>query len=180
MKQRRVVIGSGAGGETLILADDSAAPVTSALLPGVEIFRLWEMDEAILPVTAADHGDPKPVYYPPSLGVRFGVLTVPPGITYIPEAGVDLVAAGAELEAALPGAAAAFDSELPGVHTTDTVDFIAVVSGSGVLRHQDAEVHLTAGDCLVQNGMPHAWFNDGTGPFVIAFALCGARRTDQA
>jgi len=38
----------------------------------------------------------------------------------------------------------------------------------------DGEVHLAAGDVLVQQGTNHAWVNRGTRACVIAFVLIDA------
>ncbi|ASR37701.1 hypothetical protein BAY61_24870 [Prauserella marina] len=175
MKVRRVVMGNDSEGTTKVLDDGTIEPTTATLLPGVEIHRVWELDSVAVPVGDASEGDPKATFFPPHPGVRFGFLTVPPGITYIPEPGADLAAAAAEMEERLPGAAATFAfPDKPGAHETRTVDYIVVLSGNGVLRFDDVEVRLNQGDCLIQNGNPHAWFNEGDEPFVLAFALCGA------
>ena len=38
----------------------------------------------------------------------------------------------------------------------------------------DSEVHVRAGDALVQQGTNHAWVNNGTKPCRIAFILIDA------
>ncbi|MEU6700782.1 cupin domain-containing protein [Pseudonocardia sp. NPDC046786] len=178
MKVRRVVMGSDTAGRTAVLDDGPVEPTTVALLPGVEIVRVWESDGAALPVTDASAGDHKATFFPPHPGLRFGLLSVPPGITYVPDESTDLAVAAAEIEQKLPGAAATFAfPEQPGAHVTQTVDYIVVVAGAGVLRFDDVEVRVSHGDTLIQNGTPHAWFNDGTEPFVVAFALCGATQS---
>lgn len=175
MKIRRVVMGTDEAGGTTVLDDGLIEPTTAALLPGAEIVRVWELDSAAVPVADAGAGGRKATFFPTHPGLRFGFLSVPPGITYIPDAGVDMETAAAEIEEKLPGAAATFAfPDQPGVHATRTVDYIVVVSGEGVMRVDDVELRMSQGDCLVQNGNPHGWFNDGTEPFVVAFALCGA------
>ena len=51
-------------------------------------------------------------------------------------------------------------------HTTASVDFIYIASGTATLLHgvPDAPSVLTlaAGDTIVQRGIPHAWVNRGT------------------
>ncbi|SFB13092.1 Cupin domain-containing protein [Amycolatopsis marina] len=175
MKVRRVVMGNDAQGKTTVIEDGVVEPTTASLLPGVEIHRVWELDSVSVPVTDAATGDKKATFFPANPGVRFGFLTVPPGITYVPEPGADLEAAAAEMEEKLPGAAATFAfPDQPGAHATQTVDYIIVLSGEATMRVDDIEVHLKQGDCLIQNGNPHAWFNNGTEPLVMGFALCGA------
>lgn len=65
----------------------------------------------------------------------------------------------------------------PGMHPTDTVDFDLVVSGEVWLELDDGqEVHLRAGDCVVQNGTRHAWHNRASERAVVFVALLGAAR----
>lgn len=173
---RRVVMGSDAEGQSVVLADEKTEPTTVAVLPGFEVYRVWELDDtATLPVTKPD-GATSGGFFPGPRGVRFGFLTVPPHTSYIPPEGTDMAAAAAEAEAKLPGMAATFDPERPGMHTTSTVDYIVVVSGQARMHtDNDVEVILNAGDCLIQNGTAHAWFNDTDEPLVLAYTLCGAR-----
>jgi quercetin dioxygenase-like cupin family protein len=67
----------------------------------------------------------------------------------------------------------------PGVaarnHRTDSIDFAVVMSGEIDMQLDDSEVHLRAGDVLVQRGTIHNWVNRGTEPCTIAFALVDAK-----
>jgi len=47
------------------------------------------------------------------------------------------------------------------MHATDTIDYIAVLSGEVVLEVETGEARLNAGDVLVDRGVVHAWRNDG-------------------
>ena len=66
----------------------------------------------------------------------------------------------------------------PGVsprnHRTDSIDFAVVMAGEIDMELDDSEVHLKAGDVLVQRGTIHNWVNRGKEPCVIAFALVDA------
>ncbi|MEV4126134.1 cupin domain-containing protein [Nocardia sp. NPDC049707] len=174
---RRIVVGDDGTGQGRVLADDSIDPLTLALLPGAEVYRMWELDE--LPDLPVDRMPPQTEtsYFPGPGGVRFGFISVPPGLTYEPDAELseeEMAALAAEAEAKLPGMMAAFDPAAPGMHRTASVDFIVVLSGEGRLRLGDGvDVSLRSGDCVIQNGTPHAWFNDGAVPFVFCYALSG-------
>ena len=67
----------------------------------------------------------------------------------------------------------------PGVaprnHRTDSIDYAVVLSGEIDMQLDDTEVHLKAGDVLVQRGTMHNWVNRGTEPCVIAFVLIDAK-----
>ena len=65
----------------------------------------------------------------------------------------------------------------PGMHTTNTVDFEFVISGEIWLELDDGrEVHLKAGDTVVQNGTRHAWRNKLDEPCRLVVCLIGAHR----
>ena len=64
----------------------------------------------------------------------------------------------------------------PRVHRTDSIDYAVIVSGEIDMElEKGAEVHLKAGDVLVQRGTVHNWINRGKAPCVIAFALIDAK-----
>ena len=62
----------------------------------------------------------------------------------------------------------------PRNHRTDSIDYAVVVSGEIDMDLDGAEVHLKAGDVIVQRGTIHNWINRGTEPCVIAFVLIAA------
>lgn len=63
----------------------------------------------------------------------------------------------------------------PGVterwHATDSIDYAVVISGEIHMQMDEGEVHLKAGDILVQRATIHNWVNRGTAPCIIAFVL---------
>jgi quercetin dioxygenase-like cupin family protein len=67
----------------------------------------------------------------------------------------------------------------PGVaprnHRTDSIDYAVVMSGEIDMELDVGQVHLKAGDVLVQRGTIHNWVNKGTQPCVIAFTLVSAK-----
>jgi quercetin dioxygenase-like cupin family protein len=64
----------------------------------------------------------------------------------------------------------------PRVHRTDSIDYAVVISGEIDMELEKGnEVHLKAGDVLVQRGTVHCWINRGKAPCVIAFALIDAK-----
>lgn len=180
---RRIVVGDDGTGQGRVLADDTVDPLTLALLPGAQIHRIWEADE--LPELPVDRlpDATGTSYFPGPGGVRFGFISVPPGLTYEPGTALSeeqLATVVAEAERKLPGMMATFDPDRPGMHATDSIDFVVVLSGRGRMRLGDGvDVDLRPGDCVVQHGTPHAWFNDGTEPFVFCYTLCGVERAER-
>jgi mannose-6-phosphate isomerase-like protein (cupin superfamily) len=63
----------------------------------------------------------------------------------------------------------------PAMHRTRTVDYAIVMQGEIDMLLDDTEIHLKAGDVLVQQGTNHAWVNRGTEPCRIAFVLVDAK-----
>jgi len=63
----------------------------------------------------------------------------------------------------------------PGVaerwHATDSIDYAVVISGEIDMQLDEGEVHLKAGDTLVQRATVHNWVNRGSEPCIIAFVL---------
>jgi quercetin dioxygenase-like cupin family protein len=62
------------------------------------------------------------------------------------------------------------------VHRTDTIDYIVVMSGEIDMELETGEeVHLRAGDVMVQRGTVHNWINRGSVPCVMAIVLVHAK-----
>ncbi len=174
MDIRRVVTGHDANGKAVFVSDEMVAPIIPDILPGNEFHRMWGADEA--PHFPDDGSRPDaPQYFPPVGGFRFGFFTIPPDGGAGISPGVDIEAALVDLEAKLPGLAGHMEPENPGMHTTATIDFEVVISGTCTLKLDDgAKVDVGPGDTVVQNGTRHRWSNSGTEPCVLAVILLGA------
>ncbi|MEV0404365.1 cupin domain-containing protein [Actinoallomurus sp. NPDC050550] len=178
-KIRRVVTGHDTEGNARVVDDRDVEPITSELMPGYAAYRLWGRDER---PTFPDDGSPRraEAWYPPRDGSRFMINMIPPGELVLP-ADLDTVAALDELERQMPGAMAAMEPDAPGMHTTDSIDYVLVVSGEVTLELDDGEqTVLRAGDVVIQNGTRHAWRNHGTEPCTIVGVAVGADRTRPA
>jgi quercetin dioxygenase-like cupin family protein len=105
-----------------------------------------------------------------------------PGIPVVPGSSGDDPTLTMTSNFPAPGGTSFFLVEFPGnaetrMHTTDTVDYGTVLSGEIWLILDDgAEVHLTPGDCVVQNGTQHAWHNRTSEPCVMVGVTVGAER----
>jgi mannose-6-phosphate isomerase-like protein (cupin superfamily) len=175
MKIRRVATGHDDHGKAVFASDELIEPLTVGALPGAEFHRLWGGDET---PTFPDDGSPpaQPMFFPPVGGYRFAFFSVAPaGVE--PPANLDPETSAAAIEAALPGMTSYMETDDPGMHTTDTIDFEVVISGEVVLELDDgAEKTLRPGDTIVQNGTRHRWLNRGTEPAVLAVFIVGAHR----
>ena len=174
---RRVVTGHNNEGKAVFASDEIVEPTTLSLLPGAEFFQLWGADE--IPTFPDDGSRPTHNLLPTSRRLPVWNFTVQPDTesSMMPE-NFDIETAIAEVEEKLPGMAEHLETDNPGMHTTDTVDYEFVISGEVVLELDDgAEVTLKPGDTVVQNGTRHAWRNRTNEPAVLVVVLIGAKRS---
>src|SRR5215470_8098452 len=68
----------------------------------------------------------------------------------------------------------------PRNHRTESIDYAVVMSGEIDMELDGTNVHLKAGDVLVQRGTIHNWNNKGTEPCLIAFVLVAAKPVERA
>ena len=159
MRVREVVTGHDAQGRAVFARDEH---VDAMPIPGLgELAVLWSADS---PATYPDAGNnpAAPGIFPPAGGIRFTIATYSPQFDVIapqptPEMHTD-------------------DSDEPGFHRTDTTDFGVLLSGHVVCELDDgAELMLSPGDVLVQNGTRHRWRVAGDAPATMAAFIIGAR-----
>jgi mannose-6-phosphate isomerase-like protein (cupin superfamily) len=158
MQVRRVITGHDAEGRAVFVHDQQ---VDAIPIPGLgELAFLWSADE---PATYPDAGDnpAAPGIFPPVGGIRFTMAT------YSPE--FEVVAPEATPEMHVE------DGDEPGMHRTDTTDFGVLLSGNIVVEVDDgAELLLSPGDVVVQNGTRHRWRVVGDLPATMAAFMIGA------
>ena len=159
MKVRTVVTGHDAKGRAVFVRDEK---VDGTPIPGLgELAFLWNANE---PANYPNAGNnpAAPGIFPPVGGVRFIIGTYLPGDFIAPEPTPEM-----HIE----------DDDKPGFHRTDTTDFGVVLSGNLALQLDDgAEVTLSPGDVLIENGTRHRWRVVGNVPATLASFLIGARR----
>jgi mannose-6-phosphate isomerase-like protein (cupin superfamily) len=107
---------------------------------------------------------------PPPGGSVFRIMDYPPVTPEMEK--MDLTARQKELahEPAIKG----LPPRHPFMHRTRTIDYVIILSGEIDMLLDDSEIHLKAGDVLVQQGTNHAWVNRGTEVCRIAFVLVDA------
>ena len=174
MDVRRIVTGRTSAGAALV-SDEPVAPVTVGLMPGAEFHALWGSDSTVsLP---SDGRQPQAKgWFPPIGGFRFGLVTLGPDRVGLPS-DFDLTAGIAEVAQKLPGMVEVLEPDNPGMHTTDTIDFVVVLSGEVWLELDGGHQTLVkTGDVVIQNGTRHAWRNKTDQPCVMAVSLIGSTR----
>ena len=68
----------------------------------------------------------------------------------------------------------------PGMHATDTIDYVVVMQGSVVIVTETGETELHAGDTLIDRGVVHGWRNDGDTAALMAVVMVGAHPLEPA
>ena len=159
MQVRKVVTGHDAEGRAVIAGDEK---INGMPIPGLgELVVLWSADE---PATYPNLGDnpAAPGIFPPVGGIRFIMTSYSPDSVVAPEPTPEM-----HVE----------DGDEPGTHRTDTTHFGVLLSGNIVVEVDDgAEVLLSPGDAVVQNGTRHRWRVVGDVPATLAAFIIGALR----
>jgi mannose-6-phosphate isomerase-like protein (cupin superfamily) len=168
---RRVVTGHDENGKAIIIFD-SAAPNAVERHPGTGATHLWRTFATPADNSGSEDSATGEVRLaPPEGGSVFRI------VEFGPEGDTPREPRSAEtarsLGAHVPEGAAL---RHPGSHRTDTIDYAVVISGEIDMWLDDEkdDVHLKAGDVIIQRGTNHAWVNRGTEPCKIAFILIDA------
>jgi naringenin degradation protein FdeH len=166
---RRVVTGHDAAGKPVVLFDGAAPNVKLRKATGLTSTLLWVTDESPADNSGSKDGADRDIgVAPPPRGSIFRVVDFPPAA----DAGaVDNAAMLEEMGLAGGGKAPRHAT----MHRTASVDYAVVISGEIDMLLDDSEVHLRAGDVLVQRGTNHAWVNRGKESCRVAFVLVDAK-----
>lgn len=171
---RRVVTGHDASGKAVIVSDGAAPFVhINPQRPDNSSTDIWRT--SAMPATIESRPDE------PTLGKRRQLPACNGSVVRInrfaPETdeirNMSPEAAKAALAALGNEGASTFadNGRHPLMHRTETIDYAIVLSGEITMLLDDSEVHLKAGDVLVQCGANHAWSNRSNDFCEIAFIL---------
>jgi len=171
---RRIVTKDGKDGKSRAIADGPVESVaTDAARPGYSSSRVWLTDRT--PAGSEDIRDrlarsPHGIT-PPSGGSLCRIVTIPPDDSWRGKVGEAEVRAHFEAIGA-PGASRySAGAPHPYLQQTRTLDFCLILEGEVTLVLDTEEVHLKAGDTVVQRGTRHAWRNRSDRNCVIAFSI---------
>ena len=168
MDIRRVVTGHDETGKAIVTLD-GAPPRLTTSRAGSELALFWV--KAATPADNSGNGDKDDVDVgipPPPGGSIFRV------VEFQPE-GSMAAADNTELEGLTNmGATTPDGARHPGMHRTESIDYAVIMTGEIDMLLDDSEVHLKAGDVVVQRGTYHAWANRGTERCRVAFILIDA------
>jgi mannose-6-phosphate isomerase-like protein (cupin superfamily) len=175
---RRVVTVCDGEGKAVVGIDGPARNIRVRKASGGLVSTLlWVTDETPAQIFGrTDRADREIGVGPPPRGSAFRIVDFPPteesalmdNAAVISEMGISH--GGAKAGEATPGN----EKRHPLMHRTRSIDYAIVMSGEIDMLLDDTEVHLKAGDVLVQQGTNHAWVNRGRENCRIAFVLIDA------
>ena len=175
---RRVVTGHDENGKAIIVSDGYATAVkTVPLWPGLISTDIWKTNNS--PVVIAKD-EPDPTLGPRSLhpapqGTVIRISIVPPETEAILKLDAN------KAQEVFRGVGNAGASTLgrgarhPLMHRTETLDYAVVLEGEITMLLDDSEVHLKAGDVVIQRGTNHAWSNRSGKPVRMLYILMDGR-----
>ena len=166
---RRVVSGVDGQGRSRIETDGACAATLAT--PAFAISQIWQVGALpVSPLLADDSSGGQVSISPPAGGFVYLVTTFPPDSTWDMRAGyADALARSGD------AAAARQDSQIAGLHQTETLDIITVLSGEIFAVMETGETCLKAGDSFVQRGTKHAWSNRSASPCTIVAVMAGGK-----
>jgi hypothetical protein len=165
---RRVIAGVDDKGRSTVVADEITPQRATAA--AFTICDIWETESLPIPMDAAAVVGEVSIY-PPKAGFTFRVCAFPPDSEY------DKKTAYEASLAALKGRDAfRAESEIPGMHVTDSLDIVTVVSGELHVVLETGETLLRQGDSLVVRGVMRCWSNKTDKPVIITSLIMSALR----
>jgi len=170
---RRVITGVDPGGRSVIAQDADVA--RWVLRPtGALIMDVWRVDSV-----------PSSVHFEPDESGDLELMPDPGGFcvriaVFPPDSAIDESAA-AEYKASMQAIYGEQErtrssGEVPGMHSTETIDIVTVVEGEIWAVMEDGETCLRAGDTMVQRGTRHAWQNRSARPCTLSTVMMPATR----
>lgn len=165
---RRIVTGLNEAGQSIIVSD-TVTP-TRLVTDAYTLNQIWQATTVPTPVMAENTLGEEAVIPPPSNGYTYVITTFPPDSEWDYESGY----AKALEEAGAAGSVN--DADTPGMHQTDTIDIVTIISGEVLAIVETGETLMKPGDTLVQRGTKHAWRNPSNSPCVIAAIHISVKR----
>ncbi|MDB5697301.1 MAG: cupin [Alphaproteobacteria bacterium] len=179
MDVRRIVTGHDQAAKSVIVTDGPASnSYEMKSLPGFVRTILWATNA---PAQFPAGEDPAPAVTDLHPGVgetRCLLLTLPPDSSMGSE-DFDPQSFFQEGLEHCYGIFNRMEPDQPGMHQTDSVDYVMLVDGEVWLELDDGEsTRVRPHDVVIQNGTRHAWRNKSSAPATLLAILIGARRRE--
>ena len=169
---RRVICGHDANGKAIVVADGPAPNTKGRQVTGLTSTLVWVTDETPADIsTPADPTLRETGVAPPPGGSILRIVDFPPE----PKGGPTIDNAAMKAEMGLGHGHGDAPARHAYMHRTKSIDYALVLEGEIDMLLDDSEVHLKAGDVLIQLGTNHAWVNNSDKPCRIAFVLIDAK-----
>lgn len=167
---RRVVTMLDASGKAVIMSD-SVVPLPMPRPPNASA-NMWVTDKSLPDFSTTDRAATiKTGLMPPRNGTVFRIVDFAPTSAAVEKMDINtmmnVVGAGAPAKGRPP--------RHPMMHRTRTLDYAIIMSGEIDMLLDDSQVHLKAGDVVVQQATNHAWVNHGKDVCRVAFILMDAQ-----
>jgi mannose-6-phosphate isomerase-like protein (cupin superfamily) len=163
---RRVVTALDASGKAVVMIDERTH--LTAPRPPNYAANIWVTDKSLPDFSpAADRGKTKVGLAPPKSGTVFRIVDFAPESQGEQPTDVNHMMKIVGAEAPKKG----LPPRHPMMHRTRTLDYAIIMSGEIDMLLDEGEVHLKAGDVLVQQATNHAWVNRSGKPCRVAFIL---------
>ena len=168
---RRIVVVDENDKSKAIVDGPSPDVRTDPARPGFSSARIWVTDRTPARIKGVRETLDMPHRLePPPRGSVCRVVTFPPDASYKGRVGAKEVQAYFAAMGS-PGASTySPQAPHPYMQKTRTLDFCLVIEGEITLVLDTEEVHLKAGDTVVQRGTNHAWSNRTNKLCVVAFS----------
>jgi mannose-6-phosphate isomerase-like protein (cupin superfamily) len=164
-----VVTGLDANGKSTFVFDDNAP--ARLVTPGNTKCDLWRINSLPAGMGDWDGLDVGVLTSPSETGLVYRLTSVPPDSEW------DKTVGYRDANGPLPGSVDPADANgLLGMHFTETIDFVTVLSGEIYAVLETGEALLHPGDTLVQRGTVHTWSNRTDAPVVILSVMLSAKR----
>lgn len=174
---RRIVTGHNEEGKAVVKIDDISPHVLeNPYIKGRGLSDIWRTYESPPTNTGdGDAADTQVTLLPPKNGTVFRFFQIMPKKLLDELSPEERMKRDQELFK-LFGAGDNHDAKSGqvGMHKTETVDYIVLLSGTVTLILDEGEVDMEPMDVVVQRGTNHAWENRGDEPAVLAGVLIDA------
>ena len=174
---RRIVTGHDDKGRSIVVSDDvSPHQKENPVQPNRGLTDIWRT----FSYPPTNHGNDdaaatEVVLNPPANGTVFRFFQIPPEAA---SEGMSWEERQAQHNKVFEGMGAGHNRDPgarhPGMHKTETVDYIILLQGEVTLLLDEGEIDMKPMDVVVQRGTNHAWANRGSEPAVLAGVLMDA------
>jgi Cupin domain len=166
---RRVLVGVDDHGRSTIVSDGNTETrlATEAFTRNV----IWGGEVVPSPVMAENAVKDAATIPPPPAGYYYDISTFPPDSEWDYEGGYGKALAQAGVgdpDAVQQAHDAGGPGVIPGMHQTNTIDIVTVISGEIWAVVETGETLVKAGDTVIQRGTWHAWRNRSNAPCTVA------------